>query len=191
MFTDRLNLFSHYSLTSETLLTMSSKLRVVSYKKVSSPRKLRLVRVKQAKIARPVRVKKSPLISGEVLFGEQNRMSVALPASLVRDESVLRKELTRRFPTFYQATFEGMVIKRRCKYAPKKVFLRVAPEKLKASQSLVPKLAEELRDTLLEMRDDALRRSHVVAQLIARGLTGDLALSLAAKVINSALQGEA
>ena len=170
---------------------MPSKLRVVSYKKVSSPRKLRLVRVKQAKIARPVRVKKSPLISGEVLFGEQNRMSIALPSSLVRDESKLRKELTRRFPTFYQATFGELQIKRRCKFTPRKVFLRVTPEKLEAHQSLVPKLAEELRDTLLEMRDDALRRSHVVAQLIARGLTGDLALSLAAKVIHAAVQGEA
>lgn len=160
-------------------------------KKVSAHQKLRLVRVKQAKIARPVRVKKPRLISGEVLFGEQNRMSIALPASLVRDESVLRKELTRRFPTFYQATFEGLVIKRRCKFTPKKVFIRVTPEKLEAHQSLIPKLAEELRDTLLEMRDDALRRSHVVAQLIARGLTGNLALSLAAKVIRESLQGEA
>lgn len=166
-------------------------MRVASTKKVSSPRKLRLVRVKPAKVARPVRVKTPLEVSGEVLFGEQNRMSVALPASLVRDESVLRKELTKRFPTFYQATFEGVTIKRRCKFTPRKVFLRVTPEKLEAHQSLVPKLAEELRDTLLEMRDDALRRSHVVAQLIARGLTGDLALSLAAKVIHAAVQGEA
>lgn len=170
---------------------MPSKLRIVSSKKVSTPRKLRLVRVKPAKVARPVRVKKPLEVSGEILFGELNRMSVALPASLVRDEPNLRKELTKRFPTFYQATFEGVTIKRRCKFTPKKVFLRVTPERLEAHQSLVPKLAEELRDTLLEMRDDALRRSHVVAQLIARGLTGDLALSLAAKVINTALQGEA
>lgn len=148
--------------------------------------------VKTAKPARLVRVKKPRLISGEVLFGEQNRMSIALPASLVRDESVLRKELTRRFPTFYQANFGELQIKRRCKFTPrKKVFLRVMPEKLEAHQSLVPKMAEELRDTLFEMRDDALRRSHVVAQLIARGLTGDLALSLAAKVIRESLQGEA
>jgi len=169
---------------------MPSKLRIV-VKTPKSSRKLRLVRVKQAKIARPVRVKKPVEVSGEVLFGELNRISVALPASLLRDESKLRKELTRRFPTFYQATFEGLVIKRRCKFTPRKVFLRVTPEKLKAHQSLVPRMAEELRDTLLEMRDDALRRSHVVAQLIARGLTGDLALSLAAKVIRESLQGEA
>ncbi len=188
MFADRLNLFSHYSLTS-TLLTMPSKLRVVKTPKPSKPsRKLRLASRKTAKPARLMRVKKPQEVSGEILFGELNRMSLALPASLARDESVLRKELTRRFPTFYQATFGEITVKRRCKFTPKKVFLRVAPEKLEEHQSLVPKLAEELRDTLLEMRDDALRRSHVVAQLIARGLTGDLALSLAAKIIHAAVQ---
>ena len=168
---------------------MPSKLRLV-VKTQKPSRKLRLASRKTVKTVRPVRVKKPQEVSGEVLFGELNRMSVALPALLVRDESKLRKELTRRFPTFYQATFGELQIKRRCKFTPRKVFLRVTPEKLEAHQSLVPKMAEELRDTLLEMRDDALRRSHVVAQLVARGLTGDLALSLAAKVIHAAVQGQ-
>lgn len=126
---------SHYSLTSETLLTMPSKLRLVVKTPKSSPEAPPRER-EDCETCPPCASEKTRRVSGEVLFGELNGCHCALPASLVRDESEFART-DESASHLLSGDFRELHIKRRCKFM-RKVFLQVTPEKQGHTSRLCP-----------------------------------------------------